>query len=79
MGVPVVASQLAPLDELVVDGTTGFLVPPNDVEQWSKKLYQLCTDELLHKTMSERSIAWYRKRFGVEQQVQQVEKIYKEL
>ncbi len=35
VGIPVLASWVPPLDELVVDGETGFLCGPEDVKDWA--------------------------------------------
>ncbi len=37
-GVPIAASRIGGLPELVDDGKTGWLAPPNDVEAWGKLL-----------------------------------------
>jgi len=44
---PVVASNLSPLDELILDGSTGFLVSPSDIDGWVDKLKLLITDKKL--------------------------------
>lgn len=41
VGVPVLVSNLPPLDELVLDGVTGFLCPPDDQQQWASRCEQL--------------------------------------
>jgi D-inositol-3-phosphate glycosyltransferase len=44
-GVPVVATAVGGLPEIVVDGETGILVPPRDPESLAKALLALLTDE----------------------------------
>jgi glycosyltransferase involved in cell wall biosynthesis len=46
-GVPVVASNLGGLREIVQDGQSGILVPPNDPEALAKALISLLTNEAL--------------------------------
>jgi glycosyltransferase involved in cell wall biosynthesis len=46
-GTPVVASRLGGLAEVVVDGETGFLVPPGDVEALGDRLARLVSDRRL--------------------------------
>ena len=46
-GTPVVASRIGGLAETVVDGETGFLVPPGDVEALSDRLARLVSDRRL--------------------------------
>lgn len=43
-GVPVVASNVGGLPEVVVDGTTGFLLPPDDLEGMADGALTLLTD-----------------------------------
>lgn len=43
-GVPVVASNVGGLPEVVVDGTTGFLLPPDDLEGMADGALNLLTD-----------------------------------
>ena len=46
-GTPVVASRIGGLAETVVDGETGFLVPPGDTEALSDRLARLVSDRRL--------------------------------
>jgi len=45
VAIPVLASRLPPLDELVVDGVTGFLCDPEDVFEWRKRCEELFDGE----------------------------------
>ncbi len=49
--VPVVASNIGGLPELVIDGETGFLCPEGDIEAFAEKTRQLATDNELLKRM----------------------------
>jgi glycogen(starch) synthase len=44
---PVVASNMGGLGEIVVDGETGFLVPPDDAQALATALARLCADRAL--------------------------------
>ena len=46
-GTPVVASRIGGLAEVVVDGETGFLVPPGDTEALGDRLARLLSDRRL--------------------------------
>lgn len=47
MGVPVVATTVSAIPELVEDGVTGLLVPPGDEQQMAEAIVRLLTDRPL--------------------------------
>jgi len=55
--VPVVASCVGGVPELVKDGVTGLLVPPGDVEALASALNMLLEDEGLRRRLSENGYA----------------------
>ena len=59
LGVPVIASRVGALPELVDDGKTGFLVEPGDTSAMARHLVRLTTDpdELEHLQHSARAYA----------------------
>ncbi len=65
-GVPVVASDVGGLPEVVVDGETGFLAAPGDIAGMAKHVRRLLTDEDLRRRMSRaaRHVAEMRFRPG---------------
>jgi N-acetyl-alpha-D-glucosaminyl L-malate synthase BshA len=50
--VPVVASRVGGVPELVADGVTGFLFPPDDLESMANASIRLLTDAALHSRMA---------------------------
>lgn len=54
-GVPIVASDVGALRELIEDGRTGFLVPPGDDVALAESIRKLLSDDSLRKQMAERS------------------------
>ncbi|MDX6721497.1 MAG: hypothetical protein QOJ63_3751 [Solirubrobacteraceae bacterium] len=50
-GLPVVASSVGGLREIVRDGTTGYLVPPGDAELLAARIAELLGDRQLASTM----------------------------
>lgn len=49
MGIPVIASDMEPYRDLVVDGVTGYLV--SSPEEWDKRLDELINDEAAREEM----------------------------
>lgn len=54
-GVPVIASRIGGLPELVLHGETGFLCELGDIDGYTNTANQLLTDEALHKRMADAS------------------------
>lgn len=52
-GLPVVGTSVGGVPEIVVDGETGFLVPPKDVDALASTLYRLLEDPNLRRRMGE--------------------------
>lgn len=53
-GIPVIASNVGGLDEQIIDGKTGFLINPNDVDELVYAMEKFILDtSLLEKMRSE--------------------------
>jgi len=63
MGVPVVASRLGGVGEVVLDGKTGYTVPPGDVGELTDAIRRLWEDRAAYARMSERARQLMRERF----------------
>ena len=78
-GVPVVASRVGGLPEVVQHGRTGFLAEVGDVVEMSRGVIRLLKDDLLYKTFSKQAVAWARETFPVDRAVRHYEDIYQEV
>lgn len=76
---PVIASSLAPLDELVMHEKTGFLIAPDDYEVWASKLYLLLNDQTRHKLMGEEAYVFCTKTFDLNNHITMIQKIYSDM
>ncbi len=65
-GVPVVASKMMPVTELVVHGEHGMLFRGQNVEDAINQLYSILDDENLHQQMSKAAIARVHEKFAIE-------------
>lgn len=65
-GRPVVATAVGGTPEVVVDGETGFLVPPGDVEALADSLDRLLTDESLRRRAGEAGRARVEREFSAD-------------
>jgi glycosyltransferase involved in cell wall biosynthesis len=78
-GLPVVASAVGGLPELVIDGATGYLVPSRDPEVLAERLAALLLNPDLRRTMGAAGHARARQHFSEEQMVSAVSDVYDKL
>lgn len=75
-GVPVVASNVGGLPEVVVDGQTGFLHEPDDEEGQARSVLRLIENHGVRTRMSRAARRWARERFRVEDAVERYRRVY---
>jgi glycosyltransferase involved in cell wall biosynthesis len=78
MGVPVVATRVSAIPELVEDGTTGLLVSPGDPEQLADAIQRLLTDRSLRERIIENSRQRVRQHFDNRQLIGDLAAIYRQ-
>jgi glycosyltransferase involved in cell wall biosynthesis len=78
-GLPVVATAVGGTPEVVIDGVTGFLVPPRDPEALADAILRLLRDPDLRQRMGEAGRARVTEHFSVEQMVRKTEALYEQL
>lgn len=62
-GAPAIATDVASLPEIVEEGVSGFIVPPNDVETLRRRLQLLAKDDAVRCSMGEAARARVLDRF----------------
>jgi N-acetyl-alpha-D-glucosaminyl L-malate synthase BshA len=75
-GVPVVASRVGGLPEVVDDGETGFLCAPDDLDGMAARAVALLTDDGLHERIAAAAAARVRRDFCVSRVVPLYEECY---
>jgi N-acetyl-alpha-D-glucosaminyl L-malate synthase BshA len=75
-GVPVVASNAGGLPEVVIDGLTGFLHPPTEVEQMAGSAIRILSDPALHARMADEGVRLATERFSASRIVPLYEALY---
>jgi N-acetyl-alpha-D-glucosaminyl L-malate synthase BshA len=78
-GVPVVASRVGGLPEVVEEGVSGFLRPPEDTEGMAEAAIHLLTDPVLHARFSRAGLERVRRHFCSKLVVPQYEGYYQEV
>jgi glycosyltransferase involved in cell wall biosynthesis len=74
-----VATTAGGIPEVMVDGATGFLVPPRDQHAMADRLVTLLRDDALRARMGAAALARARERFTVEQMVAGTAAVYERL
>ncbi|WP_206811136.1 N-acetyl-alpha-D-glucosaminyl L-malate synthase BshA [Paradesulfitobacterium ferrireducens] len=77
-GVPVVASRVGGLPEVVKERETGFLLPAGDVEGMSAAVVRLLREPELYERMSAAAAAMALQEFPPERAAKAYEKVYEE-
>jgi N-acetyl-alpha-D-glucosaminyl L-malate synthase BshA len=78
-GVPVVASRVGGLPELIESGQTGFLEPPDSLEAHVRAVLRLLGDETLRRRFGRAGRKVARERFDVDRVVTRYRKVYEGL
>ncbi len=78
-GVPVVASRLGGIPEIVIDGETGFLAEVGDVEGMAAKAIEILRNPTLARQMGQRARGLAEKKFRADFIMNQYERLYFDL
>ncbi len=76
---PVIASNLPPLDELIIDSKTGFLIDVNKHNLWVEKLHALLTNKNLNKQIGQNAYQHCLQNFDITDQVKKIDNIYQQI
>jgi glycosyltransferase involved in cell wall biosynthesis len=77
-GLPIVASRVGGIPDLVKDGENGLLVPPANASALAKAISDLLTDKKKQKRMAEAGKKMCRP-YSAEAMVEQIDHLYREL
>ena len=77
MGKPCVGSDIAPVNEFVIDGVTGLLVPVDNAQGFADALLQLASDENLRSTLGDRARAEVRANCDLTATFPLIEDVYR--
>lgn len=76
---PVVATAVGGLKDIVIDGETGFLVPSHRPDKIAEKLQVLIGDPELRRSMGAKGLARAQQEYSAEVYVGKVHRLYQEL
>ena len=75
-GLPSIASKVGGIPELLVDGVTGWLVPPRDVSALASRMRQLLNDQEGRLRMGHMARHRARDQFSLQRMAKKVEAVY---
>ena len=78
-GLPVVASAVGGVPNLVWEGQTGYLVAPDDDEAYSERIVQLIEDDAMRRQMGEQAHDFARTELNKQAVIENIESIYKDV
>jgi glycosyltransferase involved in cell wall biosynthesis len=76
---PVVATSVGGLKDIVIDGETGFLVPSHRPDKIAEKLKVLIDDPELRRSIGAKGLARAQQEYSAEVYVEKVHQLYQEL
>jgi glycosyltransferase involved in cell wall biosynthesis len=77
--IPVVASRVGGIPEIITDDIDGLLAPPGDASTLAAAITRMATDSALRKRLGLRAGQTVRERFSMESMVRETEAIYVEV
>jgi glycosyltransferase involved in cell wall biosynthesis len=75
---PVIASKVSALPEIVVDGTTGYHTVPGDADSIARRLHILLSDTTQRSAMGEAGFQRLRTDFSNQRMIEQTVQVYRD-
>lgn len=78
-GVPVIATNVGGIPEVIEDNKTGILVPPADSHALAGAMLKILKDESLAKRLAEAAKKMVHEKFNIERMFEEIENIYEKI
>lgn len=78
-GLPVVATNVGGIPEVVSEGETGYMVAPNDIKGFAKRLSQLVESFEMRKRMGDKAREVILQKYSFDNTAESITELYKEL
>jgi glycosyltransferase involved in cell wall biosynthesis len=75
-GLPIVATNVGGIPEIVNDGKTGFLVPPKNPEALAEKIKLLAKNQDLRQQMGQEGLARVKNKFSQNEMIRKTFTLY---
>lgn len=76
-GLPVITTPVGSISEIVVDRSTGLLVPPRDVAKLRDALAELLGDAALRRRLGDAALAQARERYSEARMLDRMEEVFR--
>jgi len=76
LGKPVIATRVSALPEVVADGVTGLLAPPEDPASLAEEILKLLRNPALARRMGQAGLRRVRQEFGVDRMISSTLRVY---
>ena len=78
-GLPIVATAVGGIPEVIIDGETGFLVPPKNAGALASKLIELLENDVLSRHVGQQAQVRLQAKFTIERMTSAYEDLYSKL
>jgi glycosyltransferase involved in cell wall biosynthesis len=78
-GIPILATRVSAVPEVVVDGETGLLVPPADAAALAAAMVRLAADPALRARLATAGRVRVEKIFGLDRMIDETLAVYREV
>ncbi len=78
-GIPVIASEIGGLRETVVDSSTGYLVPPKDINAIAEKILIFFKKRDLLVNMGQAGVRFVKENYDWQENIKIIEKVYENI
>jgi glycosyltransferase involved in cell wall biosynthesis len=75
---PVIASRVEGIPEVIIDNVTGFLINPRDYKSFARKIVELFNDSVLLNKMGESNYTRVISNFSLEDKLEEYKHIYED-
>lgn len=77
MGLPVVSTAVGSIPDVILDGQTGFVVPPRDADALAARIQSLLSDASLRTSMGKQGRAVVERSYSLDRMLDELERVYK--
>lgn len=78
IGLPVMAFDVDGLDQVIIQGENGYLIPPFKTDLYSKQVLKIIDDQDLKEQLGSKGAAFVRDHYNMEQMIHKLITTYKE-